>query len=308
MGTPDFAQVILKALHESGHDIIAVMTQPDKPKGRGYTVQSSPVKIYAENNGLKVYQPKTLRGDDFMKLLGDIFPELIIVAAYGNILPKNVLDFPKYGCINVHGSLLPKYRGAAPIQRAIMNGEKTTGITIIQMDEGIDTGDMLLMSPEVEILNDDNFQTLHDKLADAGSKALLETIAQLESDLLLPIKQNDDEATYAPKIEKNEYSIDFSLPAEDIHNKIRSLSPSPLAHSVLNGKKIKFISSAVNDKTYTSPHGTVVSLDNGVITISCGKGSIDIVTVLPEGKNKMNSSDFINGRKINVGDIFEEVQ
>ena len=303
MGTPEFAQIILESLHKSEHEIVAVLTQPDKPKGRGYEVQPPPVKIYAEANGLKVYQPNTLRGAEFQNLLTELSPDVIIVAAYGKILPPNVLEFPKYGCINVHGSLLPKYRGAAPIQRAIMNGETVTGVTIMQMADGIDTGDMLLPA-EIEITADDNFETVHDKLAAVGSKALLETLSRI--DCIQPIKQNDADATHAPKIEKNECGIDFSGKAIEIHNKIRGLSPFPLSYAILNGKKIKFISSKVNDKTYDLPCGTVAALDNGIITISCGEGSIDIDTLLPEGKKRMKSADFINGRQIAVGDIFTE--
>ena len=307
MGTPDFAKVILQSLYESEHEVTAVMTQPDKPKGRGYAVQASPVKIYAEQNGLKVYQPNSLRGADFEELLRELSPDAIIVAAYGKILPVNVLEFPKYGCINVHGSILPKYRGAAPIQRAIMNGETVTGVTIMQMNDGIDTGDMLL-AEEVTISADDNFETVHDQLAIAGSKALLETLSLIEKGEITPVKQNDDEATHAPKIEKSECAVDFSADAVTMHNMIRGLSPFPLAYSGLNGKKIKFISSSYNEKNYDVPNGTVVSLDNGVITVSCGNGSIELDSVLPEGKNRMTASDFINGRKINLGDIFTEAE
>ena len=307
MGTPDFAKVILQTLYESKHEVIAVLTQPDKPKGRGYAVQSSPVKTYAEQNGLKVYQPNSLRDSEFEELLKELMPDVIIVAAYGKILPVNVLEFPRYGCINVHGSILPKYRGAAPIQRAIMNGETVTGVTIIQMNDGIDTGDMFLKE-EISISTDDNFETVHDKLAAAGSKALLETLSLIETGGIIPIKQNDSEATYAPKIEKSECAVKFSADAVSVHNMIRGLSPFPLAYGVLNGKKIKFISSSHNEKSYNVPNGTVVALDNGFITVSCGSGSIDLDSVLPEGKNRMTAVDFINGRKINIGDIFAEVE
>jgi len=297
MGTPEFAQIILHSLC-AAHDVIAVITQPDKPKGRGYALQPPPVKIYAEANGLTVYQPNTLRGDEFQNLLTELSPDVIIVAAYGKILPPNVLEFPRYGCINVHGSLLPKYRGAAPIQRAIMNGETVTGVTIMQMADGIDTGDMLLPA-EVSITADDNFETVHDKLAIAGCTALMETLSRIDE--LQPIKQNDDDATWADKIDKGECGIDFSATAAGIHNKIRGLSPFPLAYGVLNGKKIKFVSSKVNGKSYDVPYGTVVSLDGGIITIACGEGAIDIDCVLPEGKNRMKSADFINGRGVTVG-------
>lgn len=305
MGTPDFALEILKSLHESAHEVTAVVTRPDKPKGRGYSVQPSPVKIYAESKNLPVYQPKSLRGDEFYNLIREISPDVIVVAAYGNFLPLNVLEFPKYGCINVHASILPKYRGAAPIQRAIMNGETVTGVTIMQMNEGIDTGDMLSFA-EIDILPDDNFQDVHEKLAVAGSVALLKTIEKIGCGEINPIKQNDEEMTYAPKIEKFEYVIDFTLSAVDVHNKIRALSPFPLAYSKLNGKILKFVSSKIN-MNVSGMSGTVLAIENGVITVACGIGAIDILTLIPEGKKKMSASDYINGRKISVGDIFGEV-
>jgi methionyl-tRNA formyltransferase len=306
MGTPEFAKIILETLYKSEHEIIAVMTQPDKPKGRGYAVQASEVKIYAEENKLPVYQPNTLRGDDFENLLRELSPDVIVVAAYGKLLPVNVLEFPKYGCINVHGSILPKYRGAAPIQRAIMNGETVTGVTIMQMAEGLDTGDMFLKE-EFAILPDDNFETVHDKMALAGCKALLETLSLVEKGAITPIKQNDAEATHAEKIEKSECAVNFDISAQNVHNMIRGLSPFPLAYGVLNGKKVKFISSKYNKKSYDVQCGTVVALDNGVITIACAEGSVEIDSVLPEGKNRMKSADFINGRKVSVGDRFTEV-
>lgn len=303
MGTPDFACEILKSLYESHYDIIAVVTQTDKPKGRGYILQPPPVKEYAERNGLKVYQPNTLRSDDFYTLLGELSPDLIIVAAYGKILPANILTYAKYGCINVHASILPKYRGAAPIQRAIINGEKVTGVTIMQMDEGIDTGDMLLKA-EIEITDNDNFETVHDRLAKIGGQALIDTLVMLERGEVNPIKQNDAESSYAAKIEKSDCLIDFNISATAIHNKIRGLSPFPLSYSVLNGKKVKLVSSAINYNKSDLPNATVVSLDKGVITVACGENLIDITAVLPEGKSKMSSADFINGRKIKIGDKF----
>ena len=199
MGTPDFAIPTLKALFESGEEIVGVITQTDKPKGRGYTLTPPPVKVYALEKGLEVYQPATCKDDAFAELLKKLDPELIVVVAYGKILPKNVLDYPKHGCINVHGSLLPKYRGAAPMQRAIIEGEKITGVTIQQMDVGIDTGDMLYKS-EVEITEDDNFESIHDKLSLCGADALIETVKLIKEGKAVREKQDDSLATYAAKI------------------------------------------------------------------------------------------------------------
>lgn len=308
MGTPDFARVGFEALIKSDNEIIGAVTQPDKPKGRGYTLTPSPVKAAAVENNIPVYQPQTLRSDEFADLLAKLDPELIVVIAYGKILPKNVLDYPKYGCINVHGSLLPKYRGAAPIQRAIIDGEKTTGITTMYMDDGIDTGDMIEMF-EIAIRPDDNFETVHDKLADLGAYALLSAVKCIEGGNVKRYKQDDALATYAAKIEKSDCPTEFSLNAEQVHNKIRGMSPFPLAFAFLNNKMIKFVVSHMTDKKTDKAPGTVVSLEGGNIYIACGEGSvIEINTVLPEGKGRMKSSDFINGRKIQTGDRFSTVK
>ena len=303
MGTPDFAKVCFETLITSENEIVGVVTQPDKPKGRGYTLMPPPVKVSALENGIPVYQPDTLRDEEFAKLLESLDPELIVVVAYGKILPKNVLDYPKYGCINVHGSLLPKYRGAAPIQRALIDGEKTTGITTMYMEEGLDTGDMIEMY-EIAIRDDDNFETLHDKLADLGAYALMSTLKVIESGNVKRYKQDDSKSTYAKKIEKNDCLVDFTKSAESVHNLIRGTSPFPLSFAYLNGKMIKFVSSHLTDKTATQTPGKVVSLDKGVIYVSCGDGVIGIDSVLPEGKGRMKSSDFINGRKIAENDVF----
>ena len=228
MGTPDFALFSLRALVEAGEDVIGVVTQPDKPKGRGYTLTPPPVKVYALEKDIPVYQPNTLRGEEFANLLSELAPDLIVVVAYGKILPANVLDFPKYGCINVHGSLLPAYRGAAPMQRAIMEGQYETGITTQMMADGIDTGDILLIS-KVAIEENDNFETIHDKLGECGAETLLATIKELREGTLTRTKQDDSLATYAAKIEKSDCLIDFTKSANEVHNQIRGLSPIPLA-------------------------------------------------------------------------------
>lgn len=306
MGTPDFAIPTLKALYESGEDIVGVITQPDKPKGRGYVLTPPPVKVYAESVGLDVYQPNTLKDKEFADLLEKLSPDLAVVVAYGKILPKNVLDFPKFGCINVHGSLLPKYRGAAPMQRAIIDGETVTGVTIMYMDVGLDTGDMLHKS-ELQVLDDDNFETIHDKLSVLGAKALLDTVELIKNGSATREKQDDSLSTYAAKIEKSDCLIDFSRSAEEIHNQIRGLSPIPLSFTrTPDGKLLKIVASHVIDKKKITgkENGEVVSLD-GEITVSCGEGVIALTAVLPEGKGRMSAADFIRGRRINVGDILK---
>ena len=304
MGTPDFALFSLRALVEAGENIIGVVTQPDKPKGRGYTLTPPPVKVYALEKNIPVYQPNTLRGEEFAALLSELDPDLIIVVAYGKILPLNVLDYPKYGCINVHGSLLPAYRGAAPMQRAIMEGQPETGITTMMMDVGLDTGDMLLVG-KVAIEENDNFETIHDKLGVCGAETLLDTIQALREGTLTRQKQDDSLATYAAKIEKSDCLIDFTKSANEVHNQIRGLSPIPLAFTYTpDGKMLKVPTTEVAKREGTlAPCGTVLSLAGGKIEVACGVGSINILAVLPEGKKRMAAADFINGRKIAVGDV-----
>lgn len=304
MGTPDFALFSLKALVEAGENVIGVVTQPDKPKGRGYTLTPPPVKVYACEKGLPVYQPNTLRGDEFANLLAELDPELIVVVAFGKILPQNVLDYPKHGCINVHGSLLPEYRGAAPMQRAIMEGKKKTGITTMMMDVGLDTGDMLLCE-EIAIEENDNFETVHDKLGACGAEVLLRTVKGVQDGTLLRTKQDSSLATYAAKIEKGDCLIDFAGSAQAVHDRIRGLSPIPLSFTYTpDGKMLKVIASkVVTHAPQNAPAGTVLSLEGGCITVACGEGAVALLTVLPEGKKRMSAADFINGRKIAVGDV-----
>ena len=305
MGTPDFALFSLRALVEAGENVIGVVTQPDKPKGRGYTLTPPPVKAYALEKNIPVYQPNTLRGEEFANLLAELAPDLIIVVAYGKILPANVLEFPKYGCINVHGSILPAYRGAAPMQRAIMEGQVETGITTQMMADGIDTGDILLIS-KVAIEENDNFETIHDKLGVCGAETLLKTLDELRAGTLTRTKQDDSLATYAAKIEKSDCLIDFSKTANEVHNQIRGLSPIPLAFTYTpDGKMLKVTATEIAKREGTlAPAGTVLSLSGGKIEVACGCGSVFILSVLPEGKKRMAATDFINGRKIAVGDVF----
>ena len=306
MGTPDFALFSLRALVESGEEIIGVVTQPDKPKGRGYTLTPPPVKVYAMEQGLPVYQPKTLRDEEFATLLEELAPELIVVVAFGKILPQNVLDYPKYGCVNVHGSILPKYRGAAPMQRAIIDGEAETGITTMLMDVGLDTGDMLLVE-KMPIEENDNFETVHDKLGALGASTLCKTLERIKAGDLVAVKQDDTGATYAAKIEKEDCLIDFSKSAKAVHDQIRGLSPIPLSFThTADGRMLKVIASEIAEREGNfAPAGTVLSLESGRITVACGEGSVSLLTVLPEGKKRMGAADFINGRKIAVGDMLK---
>ena len=309
MGTPDFALFSLKSLVEYSKntdiEICGVITQPDKPKGRGYAMMPPPVKAYALEVGLDVYQPNTLKDDSFSELLASLSPDLIVVVAYGKILPKNVIDFPKYGCINVHGSLLPKYRGAAPMQRAIMDGNDKTGITIMYMAEGLDTGDMLLKR-ELPINENDNFENIHDGLGALGAEMLLEIIPMLKDGTAIRTPQEDELSSYAKKITKEDCLVDFSKDSQTVHNLIRGLSPVPLSFThTPNGKILKLIDSKIADTE--TPHtsvGEVISLD-GRLEIACAKGSVYIDKVLPEGKSRMSAADFIRGRNISLGDILK---
>ena len=248
MGTPEFAVPCLQRLIDCGHEISGVFTQPDKPKGRHGVLTPPPVKELALKNGIKVYQPTKMRDGTALEMLKEASPELVIVVAYGKILPKEILEFPKYGCINIHASLLPKLRGAAPIQWSVINGFEKTGVTSMQMDEGLDTGDMLL-SEEIEIGENETSGELHDRLSLLGADVLEKTISALENGELKPIKQNESEFTYAPMLSKELSPIVWNLTAREVHNKIRGLSPWPGASAVLNGKTVKIKSSLLAPET-----------------------------------------------------------
>ena len=304
MGTPDFALFSLKALVDSGEEVIGVVTQPDQPKGRGYVLTPPPVKVYAMERGIPVYQPDTLKSDEFYDLLKQLDPELIVVTAYGKILPQRVLDYPRYGCVNVHGSLLPEYRGAAPMQRAIMDGKKVTGVTTMMMDRGLDTGDMLLKA-EFPIEETHNFETVHDKMGVCGVDVLLKTVEAIKNGTLVRIPQNGEQATYAAKIEKADCVLDFNRSAQELHDQIRGLSPFPLAFTkTADGKMLKITAAEVAEKMGVhGAAGTVLSLDGGRVTVACGEGALALLGVLPEGKGRMTAAAWINGRKVQVGDL-----
>ena len=300
MGTPDFAVVSLKALFEAGHEICAVVTMPDKPKGRGHKMAHTPVYEAASEYAVTVYTPENLKRETFEGILKSHNPEVIVVVAYGKILPEYVLSFPKYGCINVHGSLLPKYRGAAPIQRSIIDGCKVTGITTMYMEKGLDTGDMLLKE-EVEITDEDNFETLHDKLAKTGASLIVKTLESLKNGTCIPEKQNDDESCYAHMITKETCLIDWSKDAFSIHNQIRGLSPFPKAFTYFNSKQMKILSSAVSNKNHNDICGKVLEVSKDSFTVSCGNGTtLEIYSIQPEGKKVMSVSDYLKGNSIDV--------
>ncbi len=305
MGTPDFALFALKALSASRHEIVGVVTQPDKPRGRGYVLTPPPVKVFAQEQGYTVYQPNTLKDESFFEALTSLSPDVIVVVAYGKLLPKSVLDYPKYGCINIHGSLLPEYRGAAPMQRAIIDGKSETGITTMYMAEGMDTGDMIQKAC-VPIEQDDNFESIHDKLGECGARLIISTLDALEDGTAVRTVQDESLATYAAKITKETCTIDFSLSAQRVHDLIRGLSPTPLALTHLpNGKLLKITRACVAQKDgHLGECGEIISLD-GVITVACGEGSINILGVLPEGKSRMECADFLRGSRLAVGDILK---
>ena len=304
MGTPDFALFSLKALVEAGENVVGVVTQPDKPKGRGYALLPPPVKVYAEERGIPVFQPATLKNGAFDEALRELAPDVIVVAAYGKILPSSVLHMPRYGCVNVHGSLLPRYRGAAPMQRAILDGCAETGVTTMQMDEGLDTGDMLLTCT-VPIGENDNFEDVHDRLGAAGADLLLKTLRGLADGSVKPQKQPAG-ATYAAKIEKADCELDFSAPARVVHDRIRALSPVPLAFThTPEGKLLKVWQSRIGSRSAGGQApGTVIALE-GAVTVACGEGTVDLCGLLPEGKGRMSAVAYINGRHLSVGDVLK---
>lgn len=296
MGTPDFAVPVLEALTESKHEVVAVVTQPDKRKGRGKEMQYTPVKTAALNHGIEVYQPAKVKDEEFQNVLRDINADVIVVVAFGQILPPSIIHMPKYGCINVHASLLPKYRGAAPIQWAVIDGEKKTGITTMQMDEGLDTGDMMLK----EVVPVDEKETggsLHDKLAACGGKIILETLQKVEDGTVTYTKQDDSKSNYAKMLDKNLGKIDFTKKAVEIERLIRGLNPWPSAYTMLNGKTLKIWDADVLEGENETP-GKIVNITKDQIWISTGEGILAVNELQLEGKKRMNTEDFLRGYKM----------
>lgn len=305
MGTPDFAVPSLEALIEAGHEIEAVITQPDRPKGRKKTLTPPPVKEAALQRGLTVYQPERLRGSDTVEKISQLQPDLIVTAAYGQILPKAVLDIPPLGCINVHGSLLPRYRGGAPIQRAIMNGETSTGVTIMYMAEGLDTGDMI-SRVEIPILPEDTSGTIFAKLSDAGAKLLLETLPAISSGEVQAEKQRDADATYAPNLTREDERIDWSRPARALYNQVRGLLPMAGAFTLLNGETFKVWGCEAIEASGESrqPAGTVLQTSDSGILVQTGDGSLLLTVIQPAGKKAMPAAEWLKGARLPAGSRF----
>lgn len=301
MGTPDFAVPALESIISEGHNVQAIFAQPDKPAGRGYNLRKPPVKICAEKHGIAVYQPEKLRDSDAEAVIKQLNPDIIVVAAYGQILPESILKLPRLGCVNIHASLLPKLRGAAPIQWAIYNGDKVTGITTMKMAKGLDTGDILEQA-ETEIGENETADSLHDRLSALGAKIIISTLNKLENGSITPRPQGE-EFTYAPLIKKSMGEIDFSKTAREIYNMIRAFTPWPSAFIMLNGRRIKIVEAAVSDKTTKMPAGSVCFTD-GAISAACGDGSvIDFLVIQPEGSGKMPVDAFLRGHAVEIGAV-----
>ena len=292
-GTPDFAAKHLEALVASEHDIVAVYTQPDRPAGRGKKLTPSAVKVLAETHNLPVMQPASLKDDEAQQALASFDADLMVVVAYGLLLPKTVLETPRLGCINVHGSILPKWRGAAPIQRSIWAGDEETGITIMQMDEGLDTGDMLHIV-KMPIGDNDTSASLYEKLADLGPSALIEVVDNLSA--FTPEKQDNAKASYAKKLSKDEARIDWKMPASQLERNIRAFNPWPVAWTVADGNNIKVWQATVLTESTDVAPGTVLRADKKGIVVATGEGALSIQTLQIPGKKAMSAADVINAR------------
>lgn len=304
MGTPDFSVGTLEALYEAGHEIVGVVSQPDKPKGRGKNLQPTPVKEAALKLGLPVYQPKRVREPEFVQVLKDLNPEVIVVVAFGQLIPKEILELTSYGCINVHASLLPKYRGAAPIQWAVIDGEEESGVTIMRMDEGLDTGDMISKAV-VPLDAEETGGSLFDKLSQTGAKLLVETLSSLEDGTAVFEKQPEESPTaYAGMIKKSMGNLDFSRPAVELERLIRGLNPWPSAYTRLDGKTLKIWKAQVREEEKgqeTLEPGTVWITDQPELLVKTGKGMLKITELQLEGKKRMETEAFLRGYKVERG-------
>lgn len=298
MGTPDFAVPSLKQLIEDGHEIVGVFTQPDKPKNRGMKLTPSPVKVVALEHEIPVYQPTTLKTEEPFEALTALAPELIVVAAYGKILPKRFLDLPPKGCINVHSSLLPRYRGAAPINWAILNGESETGVTIMYMAEGLDTGD-IISQRSTPIDPDETVESLHDRLADIGAQLLGETVTAIDAGTASRIPQDDEQSCYAPMLSRELSPIDFSRSAKEIHNQVRGLIPWPATTVEIKGEAFKIFAVEETDQTSDKESGTWLGADKKGINVVCGDGRVlRILELQAPGKKRMRAVDYLRGHPL----------
>lgn len=298
MGTPDFALPTLQGLIDSGVELVGVYTQPDRPKGRGKKLAAPPVKELALQHDIPVFQPQRLRHDEAVEQLRQLAPDLIVVVAYGQILPQAVLDIPKYGCINVHASLLPRHRGAAPINKAIVDGDPTTGVTTMLMEIGLDTGDMLVKK-SLTIGPDETAGELHDRLAPLGREAMEETLVRLCAGTLVAEKQDDSLSTYASMMKKEDGCIDWQSSAQQIHNLVRGLNPWPGAYTQLDGQTLKLAQTTCVDGN--GPAGQVLAADADGVVVACGEGALCIGALQLPGKKMLAAADFLRGRALEVG-------
>ena len=304
MGTPDFSVPVLETLIGSGHQVIGVVTQPDKPKGRGKAVLMTPVKEKALEFDIPVYQPVKVRAPEFVEVLKELNPDIMVVVAFGQILPKSVLEIPKYGCVNVHASLLPRYRGAAPIQWVVIDGEKESGVTTMLMDEGLDTGDMLEKS--VVVLDpDETGGSLHDKLSKLGAELIISTLEKIENGTVVRTPQTDENTCYARMLKKSMGDIDWSMEASAIERLIRGLNPWPSAYTKWNGKTLKIWSAQVLEEEYEGACGEVVYTDKNSLYVKTGKGTLALKELQPEGKKRMEVDAFLRGYPVELHTVFE---
>lgn len=300
MGTPEFAVYALSSIVDAGHDVCAVITQPDKPKGRSKALIPTPVKNKAMEYAIPVYQPEKVRDAETVSLLKKLNPDVIVVAAYGQILPESILEIPRLGCINIHASLLPKYRGAAPIERAILDGEKVSGVTTMYMEKGLDTGDMIDKA-EVAIEDDDTGKTLHDKLAKAGAELILLTLHKLELGTAKKTRQDDALSSYAAMLTKDMGLIDFSKTAAEIERQIRGLIPWPVAYTRIDNKTVQIFKADIKETGVNERPGEIIELTRKTFTIACGKDALVVKELKPEGKKQMDAAAYLNGNKLAVG-------
>ena len=300
MGTPDFAAAILKRLIDTGRNVVGVFSQPDKPVGRKQIIMPTATKALAEEHGIPVFQPAKLRDGTALEIMKSLAPDLVVVAAYGKILPKDLLDIPPLGNVNIHGSLLPKYRGSAPIQWSVINGDEKTGITTMYMAEGMDTGDMILQM-ELPIGENETSGELFDRMAVLGADAIEKTLALFDEGTVPRTVQDDAKATLAPMLNKEMGELDFTKPAKEIHNLVRGLNPWPVAYTFLDGKTLK-VHKTLLSPDYSGKPGEL--LDEKRCIVACGDGAVEFLSVQPEGKNAMSGGDFIRGRRLTKGAVF----
>ena len=305
MGTPDFAVGTLEAVIAAGHEVVLAVTQPDKPKGRGKSMQAPPVKECAAAHHIPVYQPARIREAECIAYLKEFQPDIMIVAAFGQILPKEILEMPKYGCVNVHASLLPKYRGASPIQRVIIDGEAETGVTIMQMNAGLDTGDMLYRK-KIPITSEDTFETLHDKLMVLGGEAITEALPLLEAGKLVPEKQDDTKTCYAALITKEMGKLDFTKTAAELDRLIRGLTPWPSAYTHYHGKQLKIWKAIPMATAQKEAPGTILTVNKDSFEVAASGGSLKVMELQLEGKKRMTTHDFLLGVKVQPGELLGE--